>query len=385
MNKTLFRIVPLVIFLAQACNVSPEQKPTPPSAVLAAADLKVTNLREAKTQSALPISLSPDGQWLFASDPAGICVLKVETLTDQYCANWAGGAAATNAGWSPDGKHIAFSEFVQKYFQESDVWVMDADPGKLTDMTDDGVTGSALNSEAPLDTSPAYSPDGKNLIFARTEGRDRRTTSIYRLQNNGAPQKLITVDAEYPLSLFWKMFWSEDGRKIFYTLARPKLDDPENGVWIVDSDGRNPQHLLGVSQTLGVPILLAVTPKADKALILYIENWIPSRNSLSLLDINTGTSEAVILAKPQSGETLSPIAATFSPDGSKILYIYNSSNGKQQVAVRDVSGDQETILFSPEKPFGTPDAGPMELDWAGDDTIFASTLPKNGTLFHIGK
>jgi hypothetical protein len=54
------------------------------------------------------------------------------------------------------------------------------------------------------------------------------------------------------------------------------------------------------------------------------------------------------------------------------------------VAVRDVSGDHETILFSPEQPFGTQGAGPMELDWAGNDTIFASTLPKTGTLFHLG-
>jgi Tol biopolymer transport system component len=204
------------------------------------------------------------------------------------------------------------------------------------------------------------------------------------MQNNGAPQKLVTVD-DYPLSLYWRMAWSGDGRKIFYTLVGPKLDAPQNGVWVVDSYGQNPQHLLGVSQTLGIPILLAVTPKADKALILYVENWIPGKNSLILLDLNTGMSEAVILAKPQNGEILSPIAAAFSPDGSKILYIYNSSNGKQQVAVRDVSGDHENILFSPEKPFGTQGAGPMELDWASNDTIFASTLPNTGTLFDIGK
>jgi Tol biopolymer transport system component len=384
MDKKVFLVLPLVIFLAQACNVSPEQKPVPPSAVIAAADLKVTNLHEAKTQNTLPIALSPDGQWLFASDSERVCVLKVETLMEQYCANWHGGATAANAGWSPDGKHIAFSENIQKYMLDGDIWVMNPEPGKITDMTDDGVTGSALNSQALLDTSPAYSPDSKILIFARTEGQDTRTTSIYRMQNNGAPQKLVTVD-DYPLSLYWRMAWSGDGRKIFYTLVGPKLDAPQNGVWVVDSYGQNPQHLLGVSQTLGIPILLAVTPKADKALILYVENWIPGKNSLILLDLNTGMSEAVILAKPQNGEILSPIAAAFSPDGSKILYIYNSSNGKQQVAVRDVSGDHENILFSPEKPFGTQGAGPMELDWASNDTIFASTLPNTGTLFDIGK
>ena len=384
MYKKMFLVLPLIIFLMQACNVSPEQKPVPLSAVIAAADLKVTNLHEAITQNTPPIALSPDGQWLFASDSEMACILKAKTLTKQYCTNWYGGATAANASWSPDGKHIAFSENVQLYMLDGDIWVMDTEPGKIKDLTDDGVTGSALNSQEFLDTSPAYSPDGKILIFARTEGQDTRTTSIYRIQNNGAPEKLVTVD-DYPLSLYWRMAWSGDGKKIFYTLIGPKLDAPENGVWVVGSNGQNPQHLLGVSQMQGIPILLGVTPKADKALILYVANWIPGEKSLTLLDLNTGVSEAVILAKPQNGETLSPIAATFSPDGSKILYIYNSSDGKQQVAVRDVSGDQEYILFSPEKPFGTRGSQPMELDWSSNDTIFASTLPNTGTLFDIGK
>jgi Tol biopolymer transport system component len=387
MNRSVFLVVTFII-LAQACNVSPERKPKVPSAALSASTLRITDLRKVRTANALPLSLSPDGQWLFAFGSAGVCVLRVETLTEKYCTEWNGHAAVTNLGWSPDGKHIAFSEYAQRYFEESDIWVMDTDPSKITDLTDDGVAGYAHIGQELFDSSPAYSPDGKNIIFARTDGQDRRTTSIYRMQNNGAPEKLATVDTEYPLSLYWKMFWSEDGKKIFYTLVRPTLDDPENGVWIVDSDGQNAQHLLGVSQTLGVPILLAVTPKADKTLILYRdrEGRIPGRDSLVLLDIKTGTSETVILAMPQTDETLSPRAATFSPDGSKILYIYyNRSIGEQQVAVRDVSGDHGTILVNPEQLFGTQGEGLMELDWAVNDTIFASTMPNTGMLFHIGK
>jgi dipeptidyl aminopeptidase/acylaminoacyl peptidase len=368
-----------------------------PSAALAASDLKITNLREGRTENTLPLSLSPDGQWLLASDAAGVCVLKVETLTEQYCTKWGGHVIATNLGWSPDGKHVAFSENVQRYFEESDIWVMDTDPGKLTDMTDDGITGSALNSQALLDTSPAYSPDGRDLIFARTAEQNGTTTSIFRMRDNGAPEKLITVDTEYSSSLYGKMFWSGDGKKIFYTIFRQGTrDDPENGIWVVDSEGQNPQQLLGMSQTEGVPVLLAVNPQGDKALIIYSVAFesallgVPApgqsgKDYLLLFDIKTGATEPVILAESQPDETLLPIAATFSPEGSKILYIYNSSIRKQQLAVRDVSGSHETILYSPEQPFGTRFPGQMELDWAGNDTIYISTLPNTGTLFHIGK
>ena len=59
--------------------------------------------------------------------------------------------------------------------RDSDLWVMDAQTGALTNLTDDGFdAGILLPKEVRIrlfvDLAPAWTPDGQAITFSRTLG-----------------------------------------------------------------------------------------------------------------------------------------------------------------------------------------------------------------------
>ena len=86
-----------------------------------------------------------------------------------------------------------------------------------------------------------------------------------------------------------------------------------------------------------------------------------------------------------AADFLSVANATFSPDGSKILYVYRSTDKQLQVVVRDVqSGAENVVLTQPAILGSANDTLVRGLDWVGNDTIYAATGPGAGTLLTLG-
>ena len=99
-------------------------------------------------------SWSPDGRSIaleIRGDPVRIGILDVET----------GALAELRPGfaprWSPDGRRIVF---VGEANSSTDIFTMDPDGGKATQLTDDGA----------FDTFPIWSPDGKTILFLSSDG-----------------------------------------------------------------------------------------------------------------------------------------------------------------------------------------------------------------------
>ena len=82
-----------------------------------------------------------------------------------------GGLPAGDPSASPDGARIAFVS--RRPGEQSDIWVVNADATSETQLT----AGSAR------DESPAWSPDGSTLAFARTIGT---TTGIWLIDADGS-------------------------------------------------------------------------------------------------------------------------------------------------------------------------------------------------------
>ena len=379
--------ITLIVTLLMACGGAAAPIPAPPSASKSAADLKVTAQRDLKIDNTRIIALSPDGKWLAALRDKAVCIIAVDTLADKQCAEVKTGSLDTRSiVWSPDSKRIVFTEDLPRYMFESDIWTLAVDSGQLTDLTPDNVSGSFLkltkDSAALLDTMPGWSPDGQTLIFSRSDRNDGLTT-LYRVAvNGGSPEKILDAAGSGPIAVWYSPRWLGNG-KIVYTINHPKQTEPTNGVWLADSNGQNAKQLLVPDQQLGAPILTDVSAKGDRALIWYTGGaqgaLKPNVSYFALLDLNSGQA---IPLKP-SGEFTGLANAAFSPDGSKIVYVYRDTNKQAHLVVRDASGKTDNDLFSTSAPLGYSDYL-QGLDWTNNDTLYAATGPGFGTLLTLG-
>jgi Tol biopolymer transport system component len=381
--------VVLMSVLLAACGGGTVVSPAPPSASKAAVDLKVMAQRDLKIDNTRILSLSPDGKWLAAIRDRSACIIAVDTLADKVCAEMTTGPLDSRSFvWSPDSQRLAFTEDLLRYMYESDIWMLSVDNGQLTDLTPDGIFGSVLklpqDSATTLDSMPGWSPDSQTLIFSRSD-RANGSTTLYRISvKGGSPEKILDIAGSGPIAVWYGPRWLGNG-KIVYTINHPKQSEPTNGIWLADSNGQNAKQLLAPDQQLGAPFLADVSATGDRAMVFYSGAFQYAAHTnvsyWALLDLTSGQT---VPLKP-AAEFLYVANATFSPDGSKIIYIYRTADNQTQVMVRDVPSGTDNSLLTQSTLLGTTtDSTVQGLGWVNNDTVYAAAAPGAGTLLTLG-
>jgi Tol biopolymer transport system component len=124
-------------------------------------------------------------------------------------------AGAGFASWSPDGRHLAFSSARSDTdpddgVEVQDVFIMRADGTNVRKLTD-----SLGDSE-----KPAWSPDGRWIVFAADRADYPRSQGIYIIPSDGsaAPRRVTTL----PTGSLWQELarFSPDGTRIAFTEYR---------------------------------------------------------------------------------------------------------------------------------------------------------------------
>ena len=231
-------------------------------------------------------------------------------------------SAADNAPrWSPDGSRIVFISNRNGYYQ---MWTMNSDGTNQTLL----YTDPGYNHEGP-----SWSKDGSLIYYSRGLTGSGTCTpcptyEIWRINADGTNPVRITNDNFRDHS----PYLSPDGQKIVFAKAKSAGDCCNaTDVCIMNSDGTNMQRIAVASGTYSWPYG-GWSPDGTKILYIY-----PAGLPYGLYTMNPdGTGKTLL---DSNG-----IACGYSKDGSKILYLNFSGSGGCDIWIMNSDGTNKKAI-----------------------------------------
>ena len=188
------------------------------------------------TRHAKPKELawSPDGRMLAigshaSGGPRDVYVMNADGTGLLNLTPGPGGGEALS--WSPDGRKIGFRSLRDG---SGEIYVVNVDGTGLRRLTH--LTRNPLSSGATTFSGPAWSPDGKKILFVRVGwGRGLSNSEILVMNADGSRQRNLTRNPAPD----GDPVWSPDGRKIAFVSKR----DGYGEIYVMNADGSGQRNL----------------------------------------------------------------------------------------------------------------------------------------------
>ncbi len=354
-----------------------------------------------------PLALSPDGTWIDGLGPerGTFCVWEVETLEPTCEGELRTPVLERSVTWAPDSTAVAFSLDTPLVFRDSDIYVFEVEAGTLENLTEDDPDGTGADDlqlgddareEIPVDLYPAWSPDSRDLIFARTmwggEG-DYETLLMTIPRSGGESEEVAPITPNFPLSVVSPMVWQEDGT-ILLAIWPGETDDPQNGIWRVSQDGDFQRVIPGAADDeVPLPLLADVTSDGERASIVSLPGLgsdpVQPGTVFYELAIEEGevqpweevldleTEQAAAYQDDSTGVLAAP--PVFSPDDSAVAFMTRTTDNAMHVSILDgteISRDIYTITAA-EETTDTLSVKPS-IAWSENNTLLV--ISASGTV-----
>ncbi|MEK7448888.1 MAG: DPP IV N-terminal domain-containing protein [Planctomycetota bacterium] len=220
--------------------------------------------------------------------------------------------------WSPDGKKIAYQS---REDEDHEIFTLDIDNKKITRLIK---TNNKID-----DTSPSWSPDGQKIAFTSERNGP---SQIYVMDISGQNQIRLTNDKtnnDDPR-------WSPDGKKISYVSTK----DGNAEIYVMDTDGKD-------------KINLTNNKSHD-----YWPSWSPDGKKIAFVSTRDGwDNNAEIYVMDADGKNQMRLTNNkfkdslpcWSFNGKKIVFITNRDRGERgsdyhEIYVMDADGKNQTRL-----------------------------------------
>jgi Tol biopolymer transport system component len=239
-------------------------------------------------------------------------------------------------------------------------------------------SGLVKLTDGPHHLQPSWSPDGTQIAFM---GLDKEATALFTMNSDATQRKLIATNIFHNVSLAW----SPDGSKIaFVSVAPDAAASSKFSVHVIDADGTHDKRLangsgsiawspdgkqLAIATFSGIDLVNA--DGTDSRTLAHMTSrfpqnlsWSPDGSSILFGATRPSTdphargtlrySIEMIAADGNAGNDSKLLGygsdATWSPDGSKIVFVRSTAgSAATQVWVMDADG---------RKPVQITDVGP---------------------------
>lgn len=137
--------------------------------------------------------------------------------------------------WSPDGRQLVYCSTSET---TAGPWVL-----KIKDLS----TGQTRVLEDVDGLLPEWSPAGNRIVFQRMKHRDDWQSSIWTMDyENGCARNVTSIFSSDEWAAI-NPAWSPDGRRVVFATSglgrrRPGLSEADE-IWVVGADGLNPTRL----------------------------------------------------------------------------------------------------------------------------------------------
>ncbi|MCC6944355.1 MAG: PD40 domain-containing protein [Thermomicrobiales bacterium] len=344
-----------------------------------------------------PVSLSPDGQLLAATDRQQLCVIEVEGFVTRRCASLDvldAGIRVGDISWSPDSSKLVFAEDAFTLWKDGDIWLMDALDGSLTNLTDDGYSGmlpaAGLTSDQGAtvyaDIAPTWTPDGTGITFSRSiweEGSFFGNDIVTIPVTGGNPDFVTTVSSDTPGLAYFSMRWTGDESALYYSVLSAVPDKALNGIYRLTTATGESERVLASGDESGAPALLQLNSNDEFAIV-----WYPQMAAIggaaavySVLDLQTGE---LIPIQPNAETDLDRMrqgavqTVGFSPDGDSVA---NARSNGSVWSLDLLAGEEHALIEDLERVIYLDHALP--LSWSETGDLLVETLVGIGLVFRM--